>query len=142
MNWGFGVFIAVFSCRAEQNVTESQATLDSNANVGALSELQIVGRIIEVSVNATGVLNAQSEHLGWLFRRSNGDCFVRLPMSEIPPPGSIGKQQRVECPPSMQNESFQQCGFGLVSRRDDSTCVCQPWGGDPPPDDFNVSCPE
>ena len=138
LNWKCGVFIAMLSCATETGLSKSEATLDVRQQV----ESKPIGSITEMNVNTIGELNARSEHFGRVFRGLDGDCFVRPPMKEIPPPGSVGRKQRVECPPSMRYEAFQKCGFGVVNRKGDSTCVCQPWGGDPPPDNFSVACPQ
>jgi len=100
-----------------------------------------LGAVAEADPTQVGTLNARSEHHGHLFGSSDGTCYVRVTTDAILPPGSTGPTTTVDCPPSMQHPSFAECGFGLVQRKDDTQCVCDPWAGNPPPAARPIDCP-
>ena len=100
-----------------------------------------IGTITEVKSDSLGVLNARSSHHGPIFYGGDAGCLVRV-VSETPlPAGALGATESIECPKTMRYEAFEKCGFGLVSRRSDAHCICEPWSGNPPPPPFDVPCP-
>ena len=100
------------------------------------------GPITQPDLEQVGELNARSEHLGRVFAASDGSCFVRVIPNDPLPPGATGPTQAVPCPEAMTHPSFAACDFGVIRRQDAESCICAPWGGNPPPPRFDLACPE
>lgn len=98
--------------------------------------------INEVSEGAVGRLNAQSADFGLVFHSQRRHCFVQIPSNTPLSPGQMGPTRSLDCPDSMNNTAFEKCVFGIVVRNEDTSCSCLPLGGNPPPPDFQVPCPE
>jgi hypothetical protein len=99
-------------------------------------------KITEVKEGTIGRLNAQTEDFGLVFRGRSRNCFVRIPSESPLPPGAMGPTRGLKCPDSMNNPAFEKCDFGIVVRNEDESCMCLPLGGNPPPPDFKVPCPQ
>ncbi|MCB9685736.1 MAG: hypothetical protein H6735_11910 [Alphaproteobacteria bacterium] len=92
----------------------------------------------------TRVLNGKDAEERRILRRSDGTCYVNLPLppaegppiSFRPPP-----QQDTACPPHMSDASWDACLGTVQATEDLSECACLVMGNPPPPPRRLDACP-
>ena len=69
-------------------------------------------------------------------------CLVQLPYDSPPKSWQPPKTKQVDCPPSMDDAAWDQCGVGTLYRiTGTETCVCTR-DGNPPPPPMEIACPK
>lgn len=92
----------------------------------------------------TRVLNGKDAEERRILRRSDGTCYVNLPLplSEGPPISfRPPPQQDTPCPPHMSDPSWDACAGTVQATEDLSECACLVMGNPPPPPRRLASCP-
>jgi hypothetical protein len=96
------------------------------------------------------LLNGRDAAGRTILRRSDGACYVNLPLPPPPAGAPVSFQplptEAVDCPPFMADPAWAECAFGEVHTQPGSTagapdCVCHVFGNPPPPPRKLASCP-